>query len=533
MTIRAKKRYYTAVIAIVLIAAIFLPILATAATAFTDVDPNTRSAQYIEYVTKLGLFSGTSATTFSPSAPMTRAMFVTILGRLYELSGHSISARRASPFRDVEKNSWYDAYVTWAAENGLASGYGNGKFGPNDNVTREQAAVFLHRFANFMNIMLYRDEMPIEDAGIVSSWAKAEVTAVVGGGLMRTSSNKNFRPRENATRAQLAEAMYHFVRNYTTLGNQIGLENNPLYRNAGERAALQPWIDDVMNLKVTKLNKAQKENFFGYWVGYFTDKHNALVTQVEISTAIDTMDYTSVIGRVRIAKRYYDYLDDLTAFKIEMIVGGLAHEIAGHGTETIVTNTTLGIEVAMLKEGKYPLFKSLFDKVYSHTYTHGSFWEIRAIYKSDLELWAIYNTPKYRDTYAGNVNGKISDIIADQAALYMPSYAVANPAKGSNLPKKSGYRVTRAEYVSAVKQIYAQLYRANTPEKKQQMYDLIYYAAYYLGYSGAPQYGEMMDRVNRALERVKAQAYFNDVGDLLPGGATLSDVQAILTYCGI
>jgi hypothetical protein len=97
----------------------------------------------VRYVHENGLFNGTSATEFSPSAPMTRGMIVTVLGRLY-----GANAYESSDFTDVEPGT-YTSYVEWAKRRGIVSGIGGNKFNPDAELTRQDLAVIITRYASF------------------------------------------------------------------------------------------------------------------------------------------------------------------------------------------------------------------------------------------------------------------------------------------------------------------------------------------------------------------------------------------------
>ncbi len=103
----------------------------------------------IGFVVEKGIFSGTSATTFSPDAPMTRGMFVTVLGHIH---GVDVSKYKTVSFTDVNASQYYAPYVAWAAKNGIVSGVGNNKFAPDNTVTREQAATMLAKYRAFAGI---------------------------------------------------------------------------------------------------------------------------------------------------------------------------------------------------------------------------------------------------------------------------------------------------------------------------------------------------------------------------------------------
>ena len=115
-----------------------------AALPFTDVDPASGYYEAIRYAYENNLMNGTSATAFSPNGTTSRAMIVTIL---YRLEGQPAVA--AGSFTDVAAGQYYTSAVAWASQNGIVEGYGNGAFGPNDAITREQLAVILYRYAQY------------------------------------------------------------------------------------------------------------------------------------------------------------------------------------------------------------------------------------------------------------------------------------------------------------------------------------------------------------------------------------------------
>ena len=105
---------------------------AVQASDFLDVKPTAWYYQAVDYAAREGLFAGTSATTFSPEVGMTRAMFVTVLGRIAGAQGQTSMTSR---FTDVNPTSWYSPYVEWAAEQQIVSGVGSSKFAPNEKIT--------------------------------------------------------------------------------------------------------------------------------------------------------------------------------------------------------------------------------------------------------------------------------------------------------------------------------------------------------------------------------------------------------------
>ena len=113
------------------------------AANFTDVASGAWYAEAVGYCTEHGLMTGVSDTAFAPEDTMTRAMLVTIL---YRQAGSPAVSHTVS-FTDVAAEAWYAQAVAWADANGVAGGYGDGRFGPEEPVTREQMAAILWRRA--------------------------------------------------------------------------------------------------------------------------------------------------------------------------------------------------------------------------------------------------------------------------------------------------------------------------------------------------------------------------------------------------
>ena len=123
---------------------------------FSDVKAGDWFYDAVLYAYENGLMSGTGAAAFSPNQTLTRAMVAQVL---YSMEG--APAGGTSTFTDVAAGTWYASAVNWAAGNGVVSGYGDGTFGPNDNVTREQVAMILYSFAKSKGIRCVREGQPV------------------------------------------------------------------------------------------------------------------------------------------------------------------------------------------------------------------------------------------------------------------------------------------------------------------------------------------------------------------------------------
>lgn len=185
---------------------------------FIDMPGKTNWAhEGIEYVLVSGLFCGTSATTFEPNATMTRAMLVQVL---YKLDcGSPVRYGEDAPagsFVDVNPGAWYEKAILWAAGRDIVSGVGDGKFDPNGAVTREQIAVILYRYAEFMGFVTDAsvELTDFEDAESVSDYAVKALRWAVAEGLISGEKNNGklwLNPQNAATRAQVASIIMRYA----------------------------------------------------------------------------------------------------------------------------------------------------------------------------------------------------------------------------------------------------------------------------------------------------------------------------------
>ncbi len=184
------------------------------AKAFTDTGSHW-AKDYIEFVTERELFNGTGNNRFSPDTGMTRAMFATVIGHLYERSYGEIETLSVHAFTDCNYDDYYGKYVDWAAEKGIIGGYGNGKFGPDDQVTREQMAAILHRFADFLGVVPsdMNTALNYPDASAISSWAQSAALYCQTTGIITGRDGGNFVPQGTATRAEVAVILKRFIEN--------------------------------------------------------------------------------------------------------------------------------------------------------------------------------------------------------------------------------------------------------------------------------------------------------------------------------
>ena len=160
------------------------------------------------------MMAGTDSTIFSPNITTTRGMIVTILHRL-----DNKPAATPSHFTDVEQNQYYTNAVAWASANGIVSGYGNGNFGPNDTITREQMAAILYRYAQYKgydttqknNLSNYIDAKNISTYAVEAlQWANQV-------GIITGVTDTTLVPSGSATRAQVSSILMRFCENIANI----------------------------------------------------------------------------------------------------------------------------------------------------------------------------------------------------------------------------------------------------------------------------------------------------------------------------
>lgn len=179
-----------------------LAVPAFAAGGFTDVADNAWYANAVSYVQSHGLMSGTGNNRFSPDTNTTRAMLVTIL---YHYAG-SPTVSGSANFTDVRQD-YYTTAVNWAAQNNVVSGYGNGRFGVNDSITRQDVAAVLWRYEGSPAA----SAQDFADESSIASYASAAVDWARANGIISGKGNNRFDPRSNATRAEIATMIMNYA----------------------------------------------------------------------------------------------------------------------------------------------------------------------------------------------------------------------------------------------------------------------------------------------------------------------------------
>ena len=172
---------------------------------FADVKSSDWFYGAVEYVFTNDLMMGTSTDPllFSPSATVTRGMVVTVL---YRAAGSPDVTGRTNPFNDVAEDKYYTNAVIWAAANGIVSGYEDGRYGPEDNITREQLTAILNNYSESAGIILpvTREYVSFSDDADIAIYAKEAIEQFFKSGIINGKSGNLFDPKGSATRAELA-----------------------------------------------------------------------------------------------------------------------------------------------------------------------------------------------------------------------------------------------------------------------------------------------------------------------------------------
>ena len=179
--------------------------------SFEDVKVNDWFYKSVKYIVDKSLMKGVSDTEFAPNNALNRAMLVTIL---YRNEGEPIVDKQVL-FADVGGNAYYADAVFWAKHNGIVNGITENEFAPNSNITREQIATIIYRYAQYkgydvsvggnINILSYND------AKDISGYALTPMQYMVEQGFINGKSDVTLNPKDNATRAEISAILQRFI----------------------------------------------------------------------------------------------------------------------------------------------------------------------------------------------------------------------------------------------------------------------------------------------------------------------------------
>ncbi len=203
-----KKALLSVILALAMILGT-VTVFAAGYEGYPDVKENRWSYADIKYVSENGLMNGVDGGKFNPAGKITRGMVVTVLHRI---EGSPALDGTLNSFTDVKAGQWYTAAVIWAQANSIVNGVGNNKYAPNDNVTREQLAAIIMRYAGYKHVKTdakadiksYEDYKKIHDYALdAMAWANEA-------GLITGVTDTTLNPRGTATREQFAAIIHRF-----------------------------------------------------------------------------------------------------------------------------------------------------------------------------------------------------------------------------------------------------------------------------------------------------------------------------------
>lgn len=222
------RRKLSLALAVILAVSLFTLPAQAADNRFTDVPETHWAHDAIEYVVDEGLFAGTSSTTFNPEGTMTRAMLWVVLARMDDVNTNASSGE-----------AWYQPGLDWAVENGISDGTN-----PNNNITREQFAAMLYRYAENAGEDITADTSELNkfiDTINIASYALEPLAWAVENGIVSGTSSDTISPAGNATRAQVATMLMRYDQTFND-----GQSDNP----GGE--ANKPEVDYTLSLGIMK-----------------------------------------------------------------------------------------------------------------------------------------------------------------------------------------------------------------------------------------------------------------------------------------
>lgn len=176
-------------------------------TGYSDVDPSAWYAEAVIFCQERGLMTGTSSTTFEPESEMTRAMLAMVL---YRMVGEP-AVTASNTYTDVVSGSWYETAVLWSSEHGLMNGYGGGKYGPDDYVTREQMVTVLWRYAG--SPVPADTAADFADESEIANWAADAVDWARENGVVSGVDGNLYLPKNTAKRSEIATVLMNYMQN--------------------------------------------------------------------------------------------------------------------------------------------------------------------------------------------------------------------------------------------------------------------------------------------------------------------------------
>ncbi len=202
---------------------------------FTDIRGHW-AENYINALADEGVIKGITATTFEPDSNLTRAQFLTLLSKIDPKENTKTAA--AVSFNDVKKGDWFYDAVNWGVDKGIVQGMGDGRFAPNEKVSREQMCVMICNYYDYKKMKWEEAEKPLNfpDSGQISEWALAAVKKVVSEKIINGHADGRLDPLGSATRAEAAKIIY-IVKGIFEYGEADEPEDTPAEVSSGSSDA--------------------------------------------------------------------------------------------------------------------------------------------------------------------------------------------------------------------------------------------------------------------------------------------------------
>ncbi len=178
-------------------------------TEFNDVKESDWYSDSVNFVVENKLMNGVSETEFAPNATLTRAMLVTVL---YRNEGEP-EIKASNAFEDIANGAYYEKAVAWAQANGIVEGITDTEFAPDTEITREQIATIMHRYAKYKkyDVSVNADIEVRDDYAEISEYAVDAMKYMVGCGFMNGKTDNTLDPKDDATRAEIATVLQRFI----------------------------------------------------------------------------------------------------------------------------------------------------------------------------------------------------------------------------------------------------------------------------------------------------------------------------------
>ena len=190
---------------------------------YTDIDENEWYSDYIRVIVEREIMDGESATIFSPNTPAKRSVIVEALYRIE----NKPAVVNKSLFDDVNYSDNFYQAVQWASDNAIVNGYGDGRFGPNDEVTREQFVTIVYRYSKYKNISVNKtdDLKHFNDRNKISSFAEIPIKWAVANNIIEGEPGGILNPKGNVLRCQTAAILCRLINEYRLMDNLEDIED--------------------------------------------------------------------------------------------------------------------------------------------------------------------------------------------------------------------------------------------------------------------------------------------------------------------